>query len=92
VCCAHGTTLTELPEDFFWRVVRRPMRFQESLQQLEGQGAHRYIDLGPSGTLATFVKYGLAKSSSSTAHALLTPFGQDCRNLEAVLELAVLER
>jgi acyl transferase domain-containing protein len=86
VCCEQGAAVTSLGADCFWRVVRRPIRFQEALKRLEQQGTYRYIDVGPSGTLATFVKYGLAQSSESTAHAIVTPFGRDQRNLEALVE------
>jgi bacillaene synthase trans-acting acyltransferase len=85
VCCEQGTTLTDLPEDFFWRVVRRPIRFQEAVAHLERQGRHRYIDVGPSGTLATFVKYGLPEASGSSVHPVLTPYGRDQKNLAALL-------
>jgi len=85
VCCEQAAALTELPEDFFWRVVRHPIRFKEAVAHLERQGPHRYIDLGPSGTLATFVKYGLAAQSRSSAHPILTPYGQDQKNLTALL-------
>jgi bacillaene synthase trans-acting acyltransferase len=85
VCCEQAATLMDLPHDFFWRVVRRPIRFQEAVAYLEQQGRHRYIDVGPSGTLATFVKYGLPKGSESTAHAILTPYGQDQKTLAALL-------
>lgn len=85
VCCEQGATLTALPDDFFWRAVRRPMQFHDTILHLERQGPHRYIDAGPSGTLATFVKYGLPKSSQSSAHPVLTPYGRDSKNLAALL-------
>lgn len=81
VCCARGATLDRLPGDFFWQVVRQPIRFREAVASLEAQGPHRYIDVGPSGTLATFVKYALPENSASSAHATLTPYGQDLNNL-----------
>jgi acyl transferase domain-containing protein len=81
VCCERGATLERMPDDYFWKVVRQPIRFREAIASLEGQGAHRYIDVGPSGTLATFVKYALPDDSASTAHATLTPYGQDLNNL-----------
>lgn len=87
VCCEQALPLLDLPEDFFWRVVRRPIRLQDTLAQLELGGNYRYIDVGPSGTMATFVKYGLPSTSRSTTHAVLTPFGQDQRNLGALLAL-----
>jgi len=85
VCCEQVSTLTALPEAYFWRVVRHPIRFRDAVEHLERQGQHRYIDVGPSGTLATFVKYGLADASGSTAHAILTPYGQDQKHLAALL-------
>ena len=86
VCCDRATTLTDLPDGFFWDVVRHPIRFRDTIAHLEQQGPHRYIDVGPSGTMATFVKYGLPETSRSTAHAVLTPYGQDQKNLTALLE------
>src|SRR6266705_3576228 len=80
VCCEQGVALTGLPDGFFWRVVRHPVRFQDARKYLEQQRAHRYVDVGPSGTLATFVKYGLREPSASTAYAILTPYGQDQKN------------
>jgi acyl transferase domain-containing protein len=84
-CCEQAEVLTDLPDDYFWRTVRQPIRFRETITRLERDGAHRYIDVGPSGTLATFVKYGLPKTSRSTAHAILTPYGRDQDNLAALL-------
>lgn len=85
VCCARTETLSDLSEDFFWRVVRQPIRFRETIARMERDGAYRYIDVGPSGTLATFVKYGLPATSRSSTHAILTAYGQDQKNLKALL-------
>jgi bacillaene synthase trans-acting acyltransferase len=85
VCCARAEPLADLSEDFFWRVVRQPIRFRDTIARLECSGACRYIDVGPGGTLATFVKYGLPAGSRSTTHPILTPFGQDQKNLAALL-------
>lgn len=85
VCCEQAATLDCLPNDFFWRVVRRPIRFRDTIAQLEREGEYRYIDVGPSGTLATFVKYAMPPASESTCHAVLTPYGQDRKNLAAVV-------
>lgn len=85
VCCDRATTLTRLPDDFFWSVVRRPIRFRDAIAHREQLGAHRYIDVGPSGTLATFVKYAVPATSASTAHTILAPYGRDTKNLDALL-------
>lgn len=83
--CREATLLTELPNDFFWRVVREPIRFKDTIAALEQRGAHRYIDVGPAGTLATFTKYCLPPDSQSTAHAIMSPFGNERRSMAALL-------
>jgi|SRR5215510_7464128 len=85
VCCAEAAILSDLSDDYFWNVVRRPIRFRDTVARLEQLGARRYIDVGPAGTLATFVKYGMPAKTRSTVHAILTPFGVDQKNLAAVV-------
>ncbi|HXA17110.1 MAG TPA: acyltransferase domain-containing protein [Thermoanaerobaculia bacterium] len=84
VCCDRTTMVAELSDDYLWNVVRRPIRFRETIARLERDGARRYVDVGPAGTLATFLKYGLAVTSTSTVQAILTPYGFDQKNLAAV--------
>lgn len=76
-CCARAEILRSTHSDYFWEVVRTPIRFGSTLAMLERQEPAFYVDIGPSGTLATFVKYGLQRSSSSVAVPTLTPFGGD---------------
>jgi bacillaene synthase trans-acting acyltransferase len=85
VCCQKKAVLSSLCAGYFWSAVRHPIRFQETIAQLEQQGSHRYIDVGPAGTLATFLKYGIPATTMSTIHAILTPFGFDQKNLAALL-------
>jgi acyl transferase domain-containing protein len=85
VCCDQTAILFDLSADYFWNVVRHPIRFRETTARLEQQGAHRYIDVGPAGTLATFLKYGMPATTKSTVHAILTPFGLDQNNLAALM-------
>ncbi|SRR5260370_1441344 len=84
-CCDQTAILSDLSEDYFWNVARRPIRFRETTARLEQQGGRRYIDVGPAGTLATFLKYGMPATSTSAVHAILTPFGLDQKNLAALL-------
>jgi acyl transferase domain-containing protein len=87
-CCERGGEMARMPADHFWRVVRNPIRFRDTIRDLERQGSHRYVDVGPSGTLATFAKHALPAATASTTHAILTPYGQDLRNLDALLATA----
>jgi bacillaene synthase trans-acting acyltransferase len=84
-CCDQAALLSELPGDYFWNVVRNPIRFRETITLLEQEGPRRYIDVGPAGTLATFLKYGMSSRSKSTVHAILTCYGLDDKNLLALL-------
>lgn len=85
VCCDQAATLSNLTGDYFWNVVRRPIRFRETAARLEQQGPHQYIDVGPAGTLATFLKYGMPATTKSTRRAILTPFGFERENLAALI-------
>lgn len=85
VCCEHGRPLESVSELSLWRSVRHPIRFRESIARLEQRGMHRYIDVGPAGTLATFLKYELPAGTQSTVHSILTPFGQDQKNFSRLL-------
>lgn len=84
VCCDRAERLSDLPDGYFWSVTRRPIRFREAIAHMEEKGAYRYIDVGPAGTLATFLRYGLPNTSASKVHAILTPYGRDVQNLAAL--------
>lgn len=83
-CCAAVEVLTQIPADHFWSVARQPIQFAALIDKLEAQGVYRYVDVGPAGTLATFLRYLLPSSSLSKVFPTLTPFGRDLRNLEIV--------
>lgn len=83
-----GEQLSEIPEDYFWKVVREPIRFQKPIQELEERVAGCiYIDLGPSGTLANFTKKNLSQDSNSQCYPIITPFNQELKNIKAINDL-----
>lgn len=84
VCCAAGQQLDSLPADHFWSVVRKPILFQQTVDLIESRGSWRYIDVGPGGTMATFLKYGLPGGSTSRVHHVMSPFGGDMDRLTAL--------
>lgn len=88
VCCAQNGIFNHLPSDFFWRIAHEPIHFQQTIANLERDGTYQYIDVGPAGTLATFLKYGLPKTSTSKAFTIMTPFGRELDNFAAVASLA----
>lgn len=71
------------PSDL-WRVTAHPVKCQATIEVMEDYGAYHYVDLGPSGTLANFVKYNLTPTSRSQTHVIMTPFGGDIAALNAV--------
>lgn len=82
ISCLLGERITDIYPEYFWDIVREPIQFQRTILKLEEQMQFHYIDLGPSGTLANFVKYNLAKGAASQFHDILTPFDQEMAKLE----------
>ena len=79
--------LNELPEDYFWNVVSKYTNFSKLVNYIEIKGPCLYIDLGPSGTSATFVKYNLTTTSSSQTFQIMTPFKREEQQLELLKKL-----
>ena len=52
--------------DAIWAAVRQPVEFARTIEGLTAGGGARFVDLGPSATLATFVKYLAAPGDGST--------------------------
>lgn len=70
---------TNINSKHYWDAIRLPIKFQNTIQWLEEKNNYYYLDIGPSGTLATFVKYILSANPSSTSKpfSILTPFNQN---------------
>ena len=88
VSCFEGGTLQSFPVNFFWDIVREPIQFYKAITDLEKEQPFYYIDVGPSGTLATYVKYNLSKESGSKAVALLSQLSVGMNNVDkTILEI-----
>lgn len=85
ICCTYATGLANIPEHYLWTIIREPIQFQRTIAMMEAKQAWTYIDLGPSGTLATFVKYNLPFQPASDIASIMTLFGQDMSNMEKLL-------
>jgi len=72
---SDGRISRTLSADGLWATLSGPVDFQATLARLATQGPRRYVDIGPSGTLATFAKYGLPKSAGAEIVATVTPYG-----------------
>ena len=85
ICCMGKRLLTQLPTSYFWDVIRQPIYFQKTVTWLEERANPIYIDVGPSGTLATFVKYNLTQTSESSIHSIITTHGKDIEKIHQLV-------
>ncbi|MCP5003593.1 MAG: acyltransferase domain-containing protein [Planctomycetes bacterium] len=72
-------------QNYFWDVIRYPLKFRENLHLFEEQGDNIYLDLGPQGTLANFVKRNISAQTQSI-YAILTPFHQGVAAITKIKE------
>ncbi len=75
----------ELSEDYFWQVIREPVNFDTTISNMLSQGDFCFIDVGPSGTLATSVKYIKPAGNGSTHLETMNQFGKNLRSLDNLL-------
>lgn len=80
VCCAQTSAVEAVTPEIIWSSLRRPIEFERTVAALEKCGPHQYVDVGPAGTLATFLKYALPSTSASSAYPVLSPFGAELKN------------
>ena len=74
---------TEQPDvQFFWDVIRKKVEFRALVERMSREGDFRFVDLGPTGTLSTFIKYGFA---GRVPHA--TSMNQFGKNVQTVSKL-----
>ncbi|MEC2110530.1 acyltransferase domain-containing protein [Bacillus stercoris] len=87
-----GSCLHVIDKHFFWNAVRKPMMFREAIRYLESKHTCKFIDLGPSGTLAAFVKQLIPGDSADRCCSIITPFHQELKNLNTVEGFRTPER
>ncbi|MBD8525901.1 acyltransferase domain-containing protein [Pseudomarimonas arenosa] len=77
------------PQDWLrrmWTTFRQPVEFASTVRSLLDRGDFHFLDVGPSGTLATFVKYLLPADSASTFNDVINPFGMDEQKYRGALQ------
>jgi bacillaene synthase trans-acting acyltransferase len=83
--------LEDYSPETLWKVVRNPIIFQKTLSLFQHETASTrftnttYLDLGPSGTLANFVKYGQQQSDQTAINAVMSPFGNDLPKYKSLI-------
>jgi bacillaene synthase trans-acting acyltransferase len=81
VSSSRRGVLREPDAGYFWNLIRQPVDFERTVQGFLGTGDFLFIDAGPSGTLATFLKYLLPPGSRSAALQMMNQFGKDLSSL-----------
>lgn len=70
-----------------WNATRNRIDFVRLVRETEAAGPYFYVDLGPSASMSTSVKYNLPPTSQSQFFSLVNPFGQELRNLARLAEM-----
>jgi trans-AT polyketide synthase/acyltransferase/oxidoreductase domain-containing protein len=87
VSCCLGGEVEHPGRHHFSRVARNPILFREAVQDVRrrfpGETLH-WLDVGPSGTLANFVKKNL--DGDAKTYAVMSPFGKDEQRLAQVAQ------
>lgn len=84
VSCVTADAVRHVPEGHLWRVVRDPMRISDAFAGLEARQDSIFVDLGPSGTMATVAKYNLRPGSKSEMLSVMSPFTNEWAGFENV--------
>jgi len=72
--------------EHMWDVIRRPVRFLDTIRRVEQDLQPVYVDVGPAGTLATFTKYALGPEVGRRAFLSINQFGRDLKTMAALVE------
>lgn len=80
VSCAFREISPLINKQYLWDIVQKPIGFRETHNLLKEQEDMVYIDLGPSGTLSTFVNYN--QGIRNNTFPILSPYGASENNLK----------
>jgi len=86
ISAEQGGFLDKPSAKHLWDVTRNLVDFRKTIRWIEASGPYLYVDLGPSGSMATAIKYNLGKESQSEFLSVSSPFGHECKNLESLVE------
>lgn len=77
ISAMRAAQVMQIDTDYYWDALRQPVDFHQTVEWMIRQGDYLFIDVGPSGSLATFVKYILPPNSQSFPLSMMNPFGRD---------------
>ncbi|MBA2648586.1 MAG: acyltransferase domain-containing protein [Legionella sp.] len=86
ICCAKTDELKTVQLSDLWYAVRQPLLFTNTITRIEDKMTSCYVDIGPSGMMATYLKYILPKNSKSEVYTILSPYKQASKNFLQVVD------
>lgn len=78
--------IQEVNADHFWDLIRYPVEFEKTVRSMLQNEDFTFIDVGPSGSLSTFVKYLLPYYSNSQHLEVINPFGKNLNSIQRLRE------
>ena len=88
-CCDgavyDGDTDPDVWPQRLWSTFRQPIAFDATVRSLLARGDFHFVDVGPSGTLSTFVKYLIPDGSKASFGEVINPFGRDLQTYAGAL-------
>jgi malonyl CoA-acyl carrier protein transacylase len=81
---ARGGIATNIDAEHFWHVARDRADFRRTVDTAIADGPCRFVDLGPSGTLATFIKHGYG--GRVVQAPAINQFGRNLQSVSRLLE------
>lgn len=78
-----GGPLQRFDVDHYWDVIRKPVDFRRTIETISAQRNCRFVDLGPAGTLSSFIKHGFDDRIEHMA--TMNQFGRNSETLRDVV-------
>lgn len=80
---ARSDAVEHLDAQYIWDVVRNKVDFHGLLERMSRESDLHFVDLGPTGTLSTFIKYGFGSRISHAA--AMNQFGKDLQSINKLV-------
>ena len=77
---------TAMSSTVFWDVIRRPIRFRDTLVATAHLLPCTFIDVSPGGSLCTFLKYHYRAGTNYTGFSVISPFRIDVSSLAKIVD------
>lgn len=87
VSSQNGSSRFRTSTDHFWKVIRQPVEFFQTVRSLISKSGGLFVDVGPSGSLAACVKYSVDRDESVVSCELMNRFGKNVFTFDQFIRL-----